>query len=199
MPRTTKRVLLVLAVFIIAAVCSILADRIVFKNITLYDIGSEEVRIFTDGSEAYDLNSCALEDHVYTVTGADPHFTVFSNNAEFTRVRIVFREPPEQNIALQLFYAPVAEGFSEVNSVHRSVAAGLNEEIITLPQGAYTSLRFDFEQDVTLEGIYISNPQKTEARDYAPHPVRIPVFFCAVFIPLCVLVLKTTGKKKTDA
>ena len=196
MTTTTKRVLLILAALVLAAGCAFLADRIIFDNITEKSVTTEEMCLLTDGSEAYDLNGCTLSNHIYTVTGEDPHFTVFSNNAEFTRVRIAFTITPKENVALQMYYAPVMEGFSEENSVSRSIAAGLKEEIITIPDNAYTCLRFDFEQDVIIEGIYVSASVAVETH-YAPHPVRITVVLLAVFIPLGVLAMKIAGKKKT--
>ena len=146
-------------------------------------------QIFTDGSEAYGLHNCDLDNNILTVTGSDPHFKVSTDDQTFSRVRIVFREPVPQDTSFKLYYAPVDDGISEKNSVERDIKAGTKQELIYFPRAAYETLRFDFDEDVSLEGIYIGE-REWLLLPYRVNPIRMIMIFCMVFIPLCWLILR---------
>lgn len=197
MSRTKKRILLISVALVLALGCAVLADLVIYRNFGYYYGDTDVQSVFTDGSEAFALSGCEITDGVVIVTGIDPQFVISTNDAEFSRIRIIFREPVSQNTPLQMFYMPAGEGFSENSSVLRTITAGVSEEVITLPKAVYSNLRFDFEQNVTIDRILIGN----EARiyeEYKPHFGRMGIIFGIIFVPLCIVIIVKTLKKKTN-
>ncbi len=191
-----KRILLISLFFILAVGCAFGADIVAYKSFGYYyDVGIGEASIFADGTEAFGISGCNISDGLVTVTGPDPQFVLPSFNYEFSKVRIVFRQPVSKDTLLQVFFVPIGGSFSEKNSVYKTIAAGLTEVIITLPKAAYTNLRFDFEENVYLDNIYIEKEERVFV-EYKPHLIRLAVVFIFVFIPLSILFLIKTCKKK---
>lgn len=102
--------------------CILLAEIIAYK---IYKDGySFTYQVFSDGSEAYGLHAYEISDGTMTVMGSDPHFEVSSYDQTFSRIRIEFQKPLEQDTELQIYYTPVDGSVSEKNSTEKR----LNQE-----------------------------------------------------------------------
>lgn len=121
-----KRILLISAALLIAAGCAYWADRAAYHHFREYDTETDVLDIFTDGSEAYGMNSCEISGGGMKVTGGDPYFFVNTYDHEFSRVHILFKEPVSQTISLQVFYAPEGS-ISQDNSVFHTIAAAVRK------------------------------------------------------------------------
>ena len=200
MSTIQKRKVLLLLALVLAVICVAAAEMVSYR--VCRDGHEITPLMLSDGSEAYDLNACEFKDGVMTVTGPDPHFTVSSFGQNFSRIRMVFREPLKQDTNLQLFYVSADGSLSEKNSTVRTIAAGKKQESIDIPEDVYASLRFDFEQDVAFEGIYAGEGGMAFL-PYRFQPVRAAVIFCVVFTPLCIYILYKPKKgnelKEKDA
>lgn len=189
-----KRILLISAALLIAAGCAYWADRAAYQHFGSYDAETDTRDIFTDGSEAYGMNSCELTGGSMKVTGGDPYFYVNTYDHEFSRVHILFKEPADRDVSLQIFYAPGGI-ISESNSLFWTIHAGQTEDTIPVPMGSYALLRFDIEEDVNIRRIYIGSEGRVVLED-KPNAVCIGSVFCVLFIPLCAFILIITGRKE---
>ncbi len=188
-------------ILVIAVGCTAMMEMVAYR-IDQEEYGFKST-VFSDGSEAYGIYGCELVDNTLIITGIDPQFVVNTFEQVFSKIRIIFREPVNQNTLIQLFFVPVGEGASEGNSLRKTIEAGTTQETIEIPKAAYTALRFDIEQSVTFDGIYIGE-REWNLRPYQPDPIRIGIIFGIVFVPLSALVLFgkrnslqiMTGKKK---
>jgi hypothetical protein len=82
-------------------------------------------------------------------------------------VTIVFAEAMQQDVAVQVFYAPEGEKFSEANSVRSTAWKNSAESSVTLPGGLYASIRLDIDGQVELKEVRLNEPQKAYAARYA--------------------------------
>lgn len=183
-----KRIVLLLAVLLFAAGCAYFADRAAYQKFQSYEAAMPVSTVYSNDADIVRISDCEVKDGVYTVTGADPQFVVDASGQEILGIRIMFNLPLLQDTFLQIFLAPVGEGFSEENSVSRTIAAGEKEAEFLIPQREYSAFRFDFEQNVRIDRIYAEKNQHLVLED-KPDIVRMVTVFSIIFLPLCVLIL----------
>ena len=187
--RMRTRLTLIVLALVLSVLCVLMAEIIAYR--VFKDRYPFTYQVFSDGSEVYGLHACEISDGIMTVTGSDPHFLVSSYGQAFSRIRLEFREALEQDTEVQIYYAPVDGSFSEKYSTKRTIEAGKKRELIYIPRAAYEDLRFDIEQNVSFEGIYIGDQEWTVV-PYGLRKLRISIILCIVFIPLCILILYKT-------
>jgi len=183
-----KKIILIIAILLIAAGCAYGVDRIANKHFSSYDAEVDTEPVYQNDADIIDIYSCEVVNGALTVTGPDPRFVVSANDMEISRVHIMFNAPVSQNTFLQIFFAPAGAGFSEENSAVRSILAGSQDEVFQIPKTAYSALRFDFEQNVNLDKIYAGRDEHISLEDRVDI-VRLIAVFCIIFIPLCILIL----------
>ena len=188
----SKRILLILLALVLAALCATAAEVIARR--IWEDEQDFTFPVFLDGSEAFNLHSVEIEDNNLTVTGSDPRFIVSAHTQTFSRIRIRFKTPLTQDTELKIYYVPAGGSITEDDSIVKIIEAGTKQAFVYIPRGTYDYLRFDFEQDVSFEGIYVGD-REWALKPYQTDPLRIGVIFAVIFLPLCVLIL--TQPKKT--
>ena len=180
-----------------AVILAFAADWIMFLCSDPTRTEMEGSAIFTDGREAFRIGGCGIMDNQVIITGEDPQFVVSAYEEEVSSIHILFREPVAQDTDLQVYYAFPGGDFSEPDSVRLTIWSGSVDREIAVPWTNYSYFRFDFEQDVTLEGIYAER-EKEITLAYQPHGVRIACFAAAVFALGCMLILSVRAWKETE-
>lgn len=194
MKTWVKRLVIIISVMVVSVCCSILIDRAIYRYDGHYELLFSGDPVFLDGSEVLYIEDCILEDNRLTVTGGDPRFAVNGSGKEISTIQLTFSEPVPEDVGIQVFYEMAGEGMSEKNSRYTTIEAGTTEERVRLPQAVYSVLRFDIEKDVCLQHIYAGTEEK-QYMPYKPHVFRLFVFFCSVFIPVCIGVLKLIRRR----
>ena len=108
-----------------------------------------------------------VDGNVFTPTTNDPQISFVMPPVCVRSVTIVFAEPMRQDIAVQVFYAPEGESFSEANSVHTAAWKNSAESSVTLPGGQYAGIRLDIDGEVELKEVRLNEPHKAYAARYA--------------------------------
>ena len=189
MERRKKRTgILAAAALMVCLACAFAGDYLLFMTGDHVVTRGEESAVFTDGREAFGLSDCMIANGVVTVTGVDPHFSVFARETETTEVHILFLEPVEQETWFQLFFALPGEEFTEESSVRIIIEGGTEELQVAVPPGEYNRLRFDFESDVAIREILSGNVGQVEL-PYRPQFIRILLFALEAFLLICCLAL----------
>ncbi len=194
MKTWVKRLVIIFSVMVVSVCFSIMIDRAIYRYDGHYEMLFSGEPIFLDGSEVLYIEDCILEDNRLTITGGDPRFAVNGSGEEISTIQLTFSEPVPEDVGIQVFYEMAGEGMSEKNSRYTTIEAGTTEERVRLPQAVYSVLRFDIEKDVCLQHIYAGTEEK-QYMSYKPHVFRLFVFFCSVFIPVCIGVLKLIRRK----
>ena len=194
MKTWVKRLVIIFSVMVVSVCFSIMIDRAIYRYDGHYEMLFSGEPIFLDGSEVLYIEDCILEDNRLTITGGDPRFAVNGSGEEISTIQLTFSEPVPEDVGIQVFYEMAGEGMSEKNSRYATIEAGTTEERVRLPQAVYSVLRFDIEKDVCLQHIYAGTEEK-QYMSYKPHVFRLFVFFCSVFIPVCIGVLKLIRRK----
>lgn len=199
MSNVWKRIGLILMILLIAASSAYLLDRAAYQHFGTYFSNLTDVYpVFTDGSEAFGLYHCSVSvsDGSVTVLGEYPQFYLFTNGQEFSATHVSFREPVKQEVRLQVFYAPDGQTTQE-NSVWVTIQPGTTDEIIPIPKGIYTIIRFDFHQDVMIRRIEIGNAERIVLENKL-NPIRAGVIFSVIFFPLLILILMKTRREEKE-
>ncbi len=155
-----KWLLLLISFFFIGTVATL--------RTTLVDYSSQPedaVRLYP-GSD-YSVYGLEVDGNVFTPTNNDPQVTFALPPVCVRSVTIVFAEAMQQDIAVQVFYTPKGESFSEANSVRSTAWKNSAESSVTLPGGLYASIRLDIDGQVELKEVRLNDPQKVYAARYA--------------------------------
>lgn len=158
--KTRWLLLLLISVFFIGAAATLLT--------ALGDNSpqpEEPVRLYP-GSD-YSVYGLEVDGNVFTPTTNDPQISFVMPPVCVRSVTIVFAEPMRQDIAVQVFYAPEGESFSEANSVHTAAWKNSAESSVTLPGGQYAGIRLDIDGEVELKEVRLNEPQKAYATHFA--------------------------------
>lgn len=186
--KIRKGIILLITLLLIAAGCAYGVDRIANEHFNSFDAEVDTASVYQDDADIIWIYSCEINDGAVNVTGPDPQFAVSANDQEISRIHIKFVEPVSSDTFLQIFFAPVGSTFDEQNSTSRTIEAGSQDAFFQIPKTAYNALRFDFEQNVKLDKIYVGKEEHIVLIDQ-PNYLRLITVFCIVFVPLCVLVL----------
>ena len=173
--------------------CSVLVDHAIFLFHSSSETENNKSSVFSDGSDAYNIIDCNIEDNKIQITGGDPQFSVKATGNEVSMIQIRFRESLSQDTRLQVFYDSEGIGFREGNSVYRTIHTGAKEEKIFLPKAVYNCFRFDSESPVHIEGIYTWDDTRAN-EEYHFNVLRLCIIVCAVFIPLYFAAMKLSSK-----
>lgn len=112
------------------------------------------VRLYPDIE--YKTIGLEVSGNVFTPTTNDPQMYFSITPSRIWSVTIVFAEPIQQDIGIQIFYASEGEGYSEANST-RTVARENNTECnLMLPGGQVASIRLDIDGQVELKEVVIN-------------------------------------------
>ena len=194
MSLSIKRIILFVSALSVSLFCAFFADQIIHR----IDAGNEKNKnrtaVFTDGSEAFGISGCEIENKKVIITGPDPQFVLPGPDQEISRIDLLFSEPVAVDTPLQVFYAAPGAPFSEENSVYARISSGSVEETLSIPLNVYSALRFDFEEAVSLKNIYVAEQAVTETM-YHPDIIRMLVITVACLIPLSILAIQLTKKK----
>ena len=188
-----RRILIIAAILSLSFFCSVLVDHAIFLFHSSSETENNKSSVFADGSDAYNIIDCNIEDNKIQITGGDPQFSVKATGNEVSMIQIRFRESLSQDTRLQVFYDSEGIGFREGNSVYRTIYTGAKEEKIFLPKAVYNCFRFDFESPVHIEGIYTWDDTRAN-EEYHINVLRLCIIVCAVFIPLYFAAMKLSSK-----
>lgn len=87
----------------------------------------------------------------------DPQICFNQINAQIGSIGIVFEQPLEQDISVQIYYAEPGTWFEEPKSVIRTIAKGETEKYINLPVTIYEAVRVDIGGEFYLKEIVKSS------------------------------------------
>ena len=158
--KTRWLLLLLISVFFIGAAATLLT--------ALGDNSPqpEEPVSLYPGSD-YSVYGMEVDGNVFTPTNNDPQISFVMPPVCVRSVTIVFAEAMQQDVAVQVFYAPEGEQFSEANSVRSTAWKNSAESSVTLPGGLYASIRLDMDGQVKLKEVRLNEPQEVYAARYA--------------------------------
>ena len=183
-----NRIILILLILFIAAGSSFVIDQAANKGLGSYDAEVFVSNVYNNDTDIISIYDCEIHDGLLTVTGEDPQFVVNAFDQEISKIYIDFVYPILHDTFLQIYLAPVGNGFSEGNSICQTIAAGKKEETFQIPKTEYSAFRFDFGQDVNINKIYTVKEEHF-VHENRLNAVRLVAVFSIIFFPLCLLIL----------
>ena len=187
-----KKICAIVLLTVLSVLLAFAVDGIIY----LCSDHKESFAVFTDGHEAFGISGCEIADNRISITGSDPQFVVPAFEKTVSTIRIQLKKPAAQDAAVQVYYAFPGGGFSEANSISSTIPRGKTNTEISVPEGIYALFRFDFEQEVVLDGIY-SEHETVQMHRYRLNLLRILSFSLLSFFWLTsMLVIIKKGKKE---
>ena len=94
MSLSIKRIILFVSALSVSLFCAFFADQVIHR----IDAGNEKNKnrtaVFTDGSEAFGISGCEIENKKVIITGPDPQFVLPGPDQEISRIDLLFSEQP---------------------------------------------------------------------------------------------------------
>lgn len=144
--------------------------------------------IYTTADQSIDLNvntmngleAIAENDYTkYVVTGDDPYIVLDGTDERIDSISIRLESEEVTDLPLQVFYAKDGQAFSADNSTTAVVDSENGIISCDIPDGNYSILRIDFEQDLQIGGI--------SALGYAHPNYLIMAVYILVCLGICCL------------
>ncbi len=152
-----KKIIVFLAVWFLLCipVCFVVKNSAIPVN-KVTDF-SKEITYHVEDIQNY--QGYEIENNTFELSGYDPGFYLENLNQKLAAVQLVFSQPLESNMEMQVFYQASGEGISEENSIKKFLYKGNQEIFIPIPSGEYELLRFDIEGSFQLQEINLSSEE----------------------------------------
>lgn len=103
------------------------------------------------------VSGYSIEGTHFISSNNDPQICFNNINAQIGSIGIIFEQPLEQDISVQIYYAEPGTWFEEPKSVIRTIAKGETEKYINLPVTIYEAVRVDIGGEFYLKELIRSS------------------------------------------
>ncbi len=169
----------------IAAIIIFMIVAFAIKDKIIYSSADRQMELRVNSMNSLD----AVEDKdgtEYTVTGEDPYIVLDGMQGRLDDICMTIDDEDSDQLQLQVFYAKNGQKFSAENCTTQVVTPDDGKVVCDIPDGEYTALRIDFEQNLRIKNII--------ARGYSHIDYMILVVYLIICAGICLVLWLYTGK-----